>query len=431
MVVAVFWMMVLCSKVGNMWALNVSQLQGTIDCFPIFTFPEPVLPRVRTEGKKKTIVWLDSMHDMHGLRVTSVNAKFDMCTGIARNCEMLPHVITRYPRFTRNNLTIGPIQADAVLVMGTHLEYLPTPVRRDPDQVFVFVERENWLSYIAFERIQLKQSEVLLRDHMDYFNWTMTYRIDSDVFFPYGHISPKHNYQPPSLDYFGEIYRKKKYSVAWFVSHCMVGSKRAEFVAELRKHIDIHIYGLCGNLTCTDDDCFKKIIEEHKFILAFENTYYQNYITEKLFSVFEKNIVQVVRGGGLDYSLYGVPDGTVVDADSFQSPEALAETLHSIGSDKDLYIKYLRTKHRYFSVDVNRIRQSAYCNLCAKLNNINKWRKSYTHIGAWFSSHPFQKSFFYRKDQEYVDMSNERILRPIHDRGKQNNPLEVEPIPMH
>lgn len=363
-------------------------------CFPLVTYPGHVQQESEILGppKKKTIVWLDILHQMQGLRNSVSSAKFDRCLGIASNCEMLPHVIVK-PRMYGVKEMVGPLDADAVLVMGCHMINLPTPVRRDPNQIYVFVERENWYHYSTYDKIEYRQSKEALRDQMNHFNWTMTYRLDSDILLMYGYIIPNPNPQQHPQLFYENIFKKKRHSVVWFVSHCPTPSLRLHYVNELKKYIEVHIYGDCGDLKCRDKTCFEQIVAEHKFVLSFENTYYQNYVTEKLFSWFSRNIIQVLRGGGIDYTLYGLPDQTFIDADAFQSPEALANFLKALGNDETTYIEYLKRKNNYMAIDISTLREAAYCSLCAKLNEPNKLRKSYTHIGAWYASNLFQDHY--------------------------------------
>ena len=74
-----------------------------------------------------------------------------------------------------------------------------------------------------------------------FFNWTMTYRQDSDFYTPYGKISLKGvTVLPENIeDYarkFGESQKKKSYlstkkkALAWFVSNCDTPSNRMEYV---------------------------------------------------------------------------------------------------------------------------------------------------------------------------------------------------------
>ena len=99
-------------------------------------------------------------------------------------------------------------------------------------------------------------------EYNGFFNWTFTYRRDSDFQRPYGVIEqykqlPSDLLNPDdasinasSLMNFIKQYGKdnrhviegRNKSVAWFVSHCGATSRRDDYVKELKKHIDVSMY---------------------------------------------------------------------------------------------------------------------------------------------------------------------------------------------
>lgn len=81
------------------------------------------------------------------------------------------------------------------------------------------------------------------------------------------------------------IKRKTKIAV-WFVSNCRSKSGREKYVEELKKYIDVDIYGQCGNKHCAkDEDCFRTIVEpNYYFYLSFENSLCEDYVTEKFYN---------------------------------------------------------------------------------------------------------------------------------------------------
>ncbi len=108
------------------------------------------------------------------------------------------------------------------------------------------------------------------------FNWTLSYRWDSDLTMPYGWVDPidqDTRRMPPShrqpltrwIEYDNstilrriregdsELLRlaKRPRMVSWIVSDCRPQSKRDEYALELGKHIDLAVYGRCG------EDCGK------------------------------------------------------------------------------------------------------------------------------------------------------------------------------
>lgn len=61
-------------------------------------------------------------------------------------------------------------------------------------------------------------------------------------------------------DYLKNLVRRKKKSVAWFVSNCFTSSERERYVAELKKYIEVDIFGTCGTLECVNRlECCKSL----------------------------------------------------------------------------------------------------------------------------------------------------------------------------
>ena len=75
--------------------------------------------------------------------------------------------------------TPGIIDAEAVLFQGNNIPHI-TPKRRDSDQVFVFtdIEPPQYLHVTNLNHPKWRH----------FFNWTMTYRFDSDIPYLYGSV---------------------------------------------------------------------------------------------------------------------------------------------------------------------------------------------------------------------------------------------------
>ena len=87
------------------------------------------------------------------------------------------------------------------------------------------------------------------------FNWTMTYRTDSDIFSPVGRLIRRQTTVPKN---YTAVASRKTKSVAWFVSKYdtmyKYGSQREKYVKELRKYIDVNIFGECSPHKCPKSD---------------------------------------------------------------------------------------------------------------------------------------------------------------------------------
>ena len=154
---------------------------------------------------------------------------------------------------------------------------------------------------------------------------------------------------------------------------------------DLSKVVNVDIVGRCGkNKLCPKGaaHCSDNIVGKYKFYLAFENSFYKDYVTEKLFKFFNEDIIVVVRGA-TDYSKIA-PKGTIIDANDFKSPSELGIFLKELGADKERYISYLRRKDMYYTTGLNVPSSVAACKLCEYLHSLQKHRKIYDDIQDWW-----------------------------------------------
>ena len=147
-------------------------------------------------------------------------------------------------------------RSDAVIFhpINMDLNDMPPPATRKADQRWIFynLESPNFTPNI-------------FKGLSNVFNWTMTYRMDSDVYSGYDLVQSeetlsKFSHLAGSLaniktanrtpEIWRPLIQNKKKKVAWFVSHCWTASRREKFVSQLRQFIDVDIYGQCGELRC-------------------------------------------------------------------------------------------------------------------------------------------------------------------------------------
>ncbi|XP_076347429.1 alpha-(1,3)-fucosyltransferase C-like isoform X1 [Tachypleus tridentatus] len=223
------------------------------------------------------------------------------------------------------------------------------------------------------------------------FNWTMTYREDSDIPVRYGHICEK-MVSGETLD--NDFLEKKVKDVVWIVSKCHTPSKREKYVQKLKSFISVDIYGKCGDKVCLPTQaakCYEKILKKYKFYLAFENSICKDYVTEKFFNVLNFDIVPVTLGGA-NYSSFA-PPGSFINAMDYPDPRKLAEHLKLVGSSSVLYNKYFQWKRKY-----KVYLQRWMCDLCEKLHvdnsvsvkyNLYKWFIKEAQCKKWNSDNKF------------------------------------------
>ncbi|XP_014674407.1 PREDICTED: glycoprotein 3-alpha-L-fucosyltransferase A-like [Priapulus caudatus] len=171
-----------------------------------------------------------------------------------------------------------------------------------------------------------------LSDYNGIFNWTMTYRSDSDIYCPHGIFMPYKNVtRQDTLD---NVHPVKNYAagktglVSWFVSHCVTKNKREQYVSKLKKFVSVDIYGGCspqhkecdwprGSLLLpAAAACMKDVMSHHKFYLAFENCNCREYVTEKFWrNALDYNSVPIVMGA---------------PREGFATPSLLRRLLHNV-----------------------------------------------------------------------------------------------------
>ncbi|XP_060064476.1 alpha-(1,3)-fucosyltransferase C-like [Ylistrum balloti] len=211
------------------------------------------------------------------------------------------------------------------------------------------------------------------------FNWTMSYRRDADIFFPYGNFTKRTDSEV--IDAPDIIWENKTRNLGWIVSHCGVASQRLKYGQKLQKNIDVDIYGRCGNLFCPRGK-WKECIGQYKYYSSFENSLCIDYITEKSFRVFSQNIDSIpVTRGAPDYSIF-LPPGSYVDTRNFSSISKLGIFLKKLSDDKESFKSYFNWRRYYKAEELGCER--SFCELCRRLHNPSeKYEHLYEDIDEW------------------------------------------------
>jgi len=128
------------------------------------------------------------------------------------------------------------------------------------------------------------------------------------------------------------------------------------------------------------------IEKKYKIYLSFENSLCNDYVTEKFFSVLQQDVVFIVFGGA-DYQSIAL-NHSYIDALAFSNPSKLAEYLHLLDKNDELYLDYLEWKSYYrIKAGVEQMARHAFCDLCAKLNQKDEPKKIYdSMVPRWSAS---------------------------------------------
>ena len=280
-------------------------------------------------------------------------------------------------------------QSDVVLFNIQALD--DHPPHRFEHQRFVFYQMEspeNTWPIALMDRSKTR---------FNYFNWTMTYRLDSDivqrdwygavknkrssrtVIYPEKRLKPSTVYlKRPKSD--SDVWRGKKKMAVWIATHSPTPIRREDYIRQLSQYIQVDIYGTLGNLTCGEDDiCLSMVRRDYKFYLSFENSWCADYVTEKFYRPLLYDTVPIVLGG-VDYDQFAPPH-SYINAFDFPSAKELAEYLHLLDRNEDLYARYFDWKRHY---EVIKTPKNGWCELCKMANDPKLPVKVYSDVKRWW-----------------------------------------------
>ena len=274
-------------------------------------------------------------------------------------------------------------KSDAVLMEYYYTELikkgkLNLPPSRGQNQYYVLYNHESAPKSHGIYK--------LLREGI--FNLSANYRDEADIVLKYGECVPRTG---PTYTTEGVNFAAGKTGlVVWHVSNCHTSSKRMDYVNELKKHIHVDIEGRCSgrgpsekaNSIRKDPPIFGKPpstdtmsnINQYKFYLSFENTYCDQYITEKSYKVLNDagKTVPVVRGSG-PYHKH-LPKGSYIDVADFPNPKALADYLHVLDKNDTLYNAYFKPREDFVCNSLFSDASAWPCTVCSKICHLKRHR---------------------------------------------------------
>ena len=341
------------------WNCPFSQCNGTS------IHPESNSPSA-LDGYKHILIW--NIPD----RTETATFGFGHLPFVQRRCK-----ISKCAIFDKTSSFMPFEEYDAIIVNMLYISSSQLPrFKRKAHQRYIFLTQEPPPSMPTF-----------IASVGNYFNWTMTYKLNSDIQLLYGRIepgptAPKTTEETLYLIGKTRLPSAKNYAanktspVAWIVSHCYTYSSRETYANELSKYIPVDIYGKCGkSINCNrnqitwfpDPECYDMMEAKYKFYLSFENSICSDYVTEKFFEILSHDIIPVVYGGA-NYS-HIAPHHSYINALDFTSPEELAQYLKLLDSNDTLYNEYFWWKDHYrVEVGIDQMARHGFCDLCKKLH---------------------------------------------------------------
>ncbi|CAH0723382.1 unnamed protein product, partial [Brenthis ino] len=333
--------------------------------------------RIDTDENKKFVIliwkywkWLENRH-VHNFDNKRRNNPLSGCS--VNNCV-----------FTGDDSKLST--ADAVII---HVQrgIFPNTTERSQRQRWVFLNDESPFNAFSMSRLQPKISDLA-----NIFNWSMTYRSDSDVPVPYGRTVPLQKPIVEAMTYENRISlvpnwknKRRDVLVTILISNCGV-SRRMNYLEQLQKHITVDVFGKCSKNhkeSCPGhfrSDC--NIMSGYLFYLVFENSECEEYLTEKSFyNAYSKGAIPVILGPTVENCELLLPPNSFLHIDNFESPEELAKNIIEISKDDNKLLSYHRwrndfevvNEHGYFGSKSYHL-----CRICEALNYNDRSNKVYT-----------------------------------------------------
>ena len=316
--------------------LSVQREQTIKDSPKIVLYGKTKKDKAHASSKLKIFVW----NQPHWGKTDKTNQKTRCTIGlhITSECEFVTAVNTS-----------EMMLSDAVLfdarMLGFRFSHIAPTLPRSSHQ--------SWILYTNEPHFTGSLSRNFVAEM---FNLTASYQPDDDLFVPFGqcHVVPPSSTPaiPNTIHSFSNNSNDKSGLAAWISSKCISQSRRELYVAELRKHLRVDVYGKCGNeksmarFMCEDFESCRPNLRHYKFYLAFEDVLCDHYLKE-VFKVMAAGIytIPVVLGRG-PYEKY-LPPNSYLAVNNFTSPLALAEYMMYLDNNVPAYNSYMDWRRKY------------------------------------------------------------------------------------
>ena len=240
--------------------------------------------------------------------------------------------------------------------------------------------------------------------HIDFF---VSYRKNSTIFYPYGHICTTLEKVPKTRNIGDE-----KFAMA-MISNCD-NRERINLVKRIKEILGENLYlaGRCfknpvdnhyvslKNMTKLEK--IHSMIKRHRFFLAFENSACDEYITEKVWRTLNLGVIPIIRAAEEATFKSQLPPNSYVyiSKDAAKSKETIKTLIDGIDyakltdwSRKD-QIESLKQKHQCHKSYSDEMR---LCQLCKKLVNQEDFNLPAENLAKWWYRDTCDKDYHYNK----------------------------------
>lgn len=177
--------------------------------------------------------------------------------------------------------------------------------------------RSKFQKYIFRSHESSEKYPICNPEFDDFFNWTWTYKLDSDIPNPFFNIydvkniiiGPKKSIRwIPKMKHdnrFKNIIKTKDRAVAWVVDKCKLKTKYQHFIKELSNELkgynySLDTYGPCSKNKCPSGKllkCYKMFEKRYFFHLVLEESFAKDYVSEKIVKALTHVVIPIVSGG--------------------------------------------------------------------------------------------------------------------------------------
>lgn len=237
--------------------------------------------------------------------------------------------------------------------------YVLTLDRKYKDQAFAIVFYMPGLNEHVYSDLDKPEGQIWIRWNMEpetRFGWMLDEELDDifDLRMDY------HSYAEVVCPYYanfksGKISRDinpamKKNKVCMLISSAVNQSKREEYLKELMQYTGVDSYGrLFRNSSMPGEDKgWESKIDlygQYKFVVAFENSILEDYVTEKLYDPLLAGAVPVYLGAP-NVQDFVPGDKCLVNAADFASARELADYINLCYEDEEEYMSYHQWRNK-------------------------------------------------------------------------------------
>ena len=214
----------------------------------------------------------------------------------------------------------------------------------------------------------------------------VSYPLSSTI--PYPYVCTPY-IQQPLLNIMNLKPPSDRNGIAMFISNC--GSTwRYNYIKELMDYVHIDSYGECfhnmnmssSRMKGSDDFVTVKLnlikSKRYKFLISFENSVLQEYVTEKIWHAYLSQTIPIYHGTPDVY--HQVPgNNTFIDAAKFTGPKDLAQYIMKVEANESLYKSYFKFDIRQtLNFQKNCPPERIGCTICKHLYHLKEQHCSWT-----------------------------------------------------